>query len=143
MKNETPYYFASILILSLILNGCATESKSIGLGGAIGAGSGALIGGIADGGHFRTRNVIIGAALGGMAGMVTGALVHEHTEDEKKDAFLKGRASAPAPQPGVMPNVKPAKVETQWIEGHRVGNNRWVDGHFEYVISEPAQFESQ
>ena len=70
------YYFALVQItaLSLAMSGCATQSKSIGLGGAIGAGTGAVLGGIADpgkNGEYRTRNVVVGAALGGMAGMVT------------------------------------------------------------------------
>ena len=78
------YYFAfiSFVCLSLFLNGCATANKSVGLGGAIGAGSGALLGGIIDpgkDGEYRTRNVIVGATLGAMAGMVAGSAIHEHT----------------------------------------------------------------
>ena len=130
--------------MSLFLSGCATQGKSIGMGGAIGAGSGAVLGGIVDpgkNGEYRTRNVIVGAALGGMAGMVAGDVIYKNTEKEKREAFLKGRASAPPPQAGVMPTVKPARVESQWIEGHPVGTNRWVEGHFEHLIVEPARFE--
>jgi hypothetical protein len=149
MKRERAdlLYFAliSFVCMSLFLSGCATESKSVGLGGAVGAGSGAVLGGIVDpgkNGEYRTRNVIVGAALAGMAGMVTGAVIHEHTEKEKKEAFLKGQASAPPPQVGAMPTLKPAQVRTEWIEGHKVGTNRYVDGHFEYVIDQPAQWSN-
>ena len=144
-KKTNLCYFATIVSTSILLNGCATESKSIGLGGAIGAGSGAVLGGIVDpgkNGEYRTRNVIVGAALGGMAGMVAGSVIHENTEDKKKEAFLKGRASAPPPQSGVMPSLKPARVESQWIEGHPVGTNRWVEGHFEFLIAEPARWDN-
>lgn len=139
-------YFAliSFFCMSLFLSGCATQGKSVGLGGAIGAGTGAVLGGIVDpgkNGEYRTRNVIVGAALGGMAGMVAGSVIHQNTEKEKREAFLKGRASAPPPQAGVMPTLKPARVESQWIEGHPVGTNRWVEGHFEYLIVEPARWE--
>ncbi len=44
-------------------------------GGGIGATSGAMIGGIADpgrNGEYRTRNIILGSAIGGMAGMIAG-----------------------------------------------------------------------
>jgi hypothetical protein len=140
------YYFAfiSLVCLSLFLNGCATANKSVGLGGAIGTGSGALLGGIVDpgkDGEYRTRNVIVGATLGAMAGMVAGSAIHEHTEKEKKEAFLKGQAAAPPAQAGAVPTLKPARVESQWIEAHPVGANRWVEGHFEYLIVEPARWE--
>ncbi len=139
------YYFALIqmTLLSLVLSGCATTNKSIGLGGAIGAGTGAILGGIADpgkDGEFRTRNVVIGAALGGIAGMVTGSIIHKQMEDQKKEAFLKGQASAPPPQNGVAPTLTQAKVRTDWIEGHAVGN-RFIDGHFEYVIEEIPRWD--
>ena len=79
-------YFAiiQIITLSLILTtGCATANKSVGLGGAVGAGTGAVLGGIVDpgkNGEFRTRNIVIGAALGGMAGMITGAVIHKQMD---------------------------------------------------------------
>ena len=104
MKKEKAqfYYFVAIHIVALsiafLTTSCATQNKSAGLGGAIGAGSGALLGGIADPGkdnEYRTRNVIVGAAVGGMAGLVAGSVLHEETEKQKKEAFLKGRASAP------------------------------------------------
>ena len=69
-ENSNLYYFALIHIIafSLAIAGCATQSKSIGLAGGIGAGGGAILGGIADpgkNGEYRTRNVVVGAALGG------------------------------------------------------------------------------
>lgn len=148
MKRERSnfYYFALIhlIALSLAMLGCATQSKSVGLGGVIGASTGAVLGGIADpgrNGEYRTRNVVVGAALGGMAGMVAGSVIHNETERQKKEAFLKGRTSAPSAQStGAMPTLKPARVESRWIEGHRQGNV-WVDGHFEHRIVEPARWE--
>jgi hypothetical protein len=140
------YYFAfiNLVALSLAMSGCATSTKSIGLGGAIGSGAGAVLGGIADpgkNGEYRTRNVIVGAALGGMAGMITGSVLHEHMENEKKDAFQKGQASAPPQQAGAMPSLKNARVESHWVEG-KVSGNRYVEGHFEYVIAEPARWDN-
>ena len=141
------YYFALVQItaLSLVISGCATQSKSIGLGGAIGSGTGAVLGGIADpgkNGEYRTRNVVVGAALGGMAGMVTASLVHENTEQQKEEAFRKGQASATPPKSGNMPNLKNPQVETHWVEGKVVGN-RYIEGHFEYVIVQPARWDAQ
>jgi hypothetical protein len=135
----------SMACLSLVLNGCATANKSVGLGGAVGAGSGALLVGIVDpgkNGEYRTRNVIVGGALGAMAGMVAGSALFEHTEKEKRDAFLKGQSAATLQRPGAAPTLRQAQYKSDWIEGRAVGQNRWVDGHFEYVITEPARFES-
>lgn len=147
MKRErADLYYLMFIFLALAVSaaGCASQGGSVGLGGAIGAGTGAIAGGLMNpgkDGEYRTRNVIMGTAVGGMAGMVTGALVHDHTEKEKREAFLKARASAPpAMESGKQPTLKPARVESQWIEGHAVGTNRWVDGHFEHVIAEPARF---
>ena len=39
-----------------------------------------------------------------------------------------------------MPSLRNPKVESRWIEGRVIGN-RYVDGHFEYIISEPARWE--
>ena len=142
-------YFTVIHLVALSLvmfsPGCTTTNKSVGLGGAIGAGTGAMLGGIADpgkDGEFRTRNVIVGTFLGGMAGMITGSVLHREMDEQKKEAFLKGRSSSPPPQAGVMPSLSQAKVRTEWVES-RVSGNRFVEGHFEYVIEEPSRWDSK
>lgn len=150
MKKEQAQfcYFVVIqliaLTLTFMITGCATPNKSAGLGGTIGAGSGALLGGIADPGNkneFRTRNVVVGAALGGMAGLIAGSVIHDETEKQKKEAFLKGRASAPrGVSQGVMPSLKSPQVESRWVEG-KVQGNRYIEGHFEYLITEPARWD--
>lgn len=152
MKRTTKdfLYFIGIhltaLSLLLLTSGCATEGKSVGLGGAFGAGTGALLGAIADPGkrgEYRTRNVVVGAAVGGMAGLVAGAMIHDQTEKKKKEAFLEGRASASqASGQGAMPALSQPKVETHWIEGKVIGN-RYIEGHFEYVIVEPVRWENR
>ena len=134
-----------ILTLSLItlLVGCATQNKSVGLGAAIGGGTGAMIGGIADpgkNGEFRTRNVISGAGLGAMTGMIAGAIIHKEAEKTKREEFLKGQKSAEVPIAGAMPNLSSPKVETHWVEGKAQGN-RYIEGHFEYVIIEPVRWD--
>jgi len=132
-----------LLISTLIIVGCETPNKSVGVGGAVGAGTGALIGGIADpgkNGEMRTRNVLIGATLGGMTGLVAGSLIHKQSEKDKKAAFLAGQKSAPAAASGSMPALSTPRVETNWVEG-RVQGNRYIEGHFEYVIVEPARWD--
>lgn len=139
------YYCIGVHLLSLVLavlSGCATSGKSVGLGGVIGGSTGAVLGGLADpgkDGKYRTRNIVIGTALGGMAGMATGALLYQSGKEDREEAFQKGKASAPVPQ-GSMPRLQDPKVEAHWIESRTVGN-RYIEGHFEYVISEPARWD--
>lgn len=135
--------FGVLMVSMATLVGCQTANKSVGLGGAVGAGTGAMIGGIADpgkNGELRTRNVLIGATLGGMTGMIAGSLIHKESEKSKKEAFLAGQKTAVPANPGAMPALSQPKVETHWVEG-RVQGNRYIEGHFEYVIVEPVRWD--
>ena len=152
-QNSKIIFALTIALTTVIFSGCATQGKSVGLGGAIsaisaiGAGSGAIIGGIADpgkDGQYRTRNVIIGTAIGGVAGMATGALLHSNAEDKKREAYEQGKADANKSHEssGSMPNLQNPKVEARWIDG-RIAGSRYIEGHFEYVIVEPARWEEK
>jgi uncharacterized protein YcfJ len=138
-----------ILIVSvsalLLQTGCATMGKSVGLGSAIGAGTGAALGGIVDpgkNGQYRTRNVIIGAGVGALAGGLTGASIHENNERDKELAYLKGKeAQRKSSKAGSPPSLQQPKVEAVWVESKVVGN-RFIEGHFEYIITEPTRWEA-
>lgn len=139
------YHFTVIhlVVFSIFLKGCATPGQSVGLGGAMGAGVGAIAGRIADpgkDGEYRTRNIVLGTAVGGMTGMVAGSLLHESSDKQKTEAFEKGKASSPKPQQGNMPPLRDPRVEARWVDSKIVGN-RFVEGHFEYQIVEPAHWE--
>jgi len=141
-------YLNAVLVTTLALGmlaGCATQNKSVGLGAGIGSLGGASVGAIADAGkngENRTRNVVIGAALGGMAGMVAGSYTYSSLERQRGEAFKKGQASAPQPVAGVMPDLKAPQVEARWVEGRTIGN-RYIEGHYEYIITEPARWDTR
>jgi hypothetical protein len=144
-KFKNKYLLIALIYLGALIlaSGCATQGKSAGLGAAIGGGTGALIGHIADpgkNGEYRTRNVILGTAVGAMAGSIAGDLSYKELESQKRDAFLKGKASAPQARDGAMPTLKNPKVESRWVEG-RISGNKYIEGHYEYIISEPARWE--
>lgn len=145
--NIVPMANLLALILTAQLVGCASTGKSVALGGAVGAGAGAIVGGMANpgkDGEFRTRNVIIGSALGGLVGMGTGALIQNSVDNKKQSAYEQGKRDAASSQKntGNMPTLQNPKVEARWMEGKIIGN-RFVDGHFEYVIIEPARWEER
>ncbi len=132
-----------LLALTLvgILSACSTANKSVVAGAGFGAIGGAAIGGIADpgkNGEYRTRNVLVGATLGTMVGAVSGSLIHKKMEASKKEAYEKGK-STPRPDSSGQPTLTEPKVDARWIEGHGQGN-RWIDGHWEYIILEPARW---
>ncbi len=59
---------ASVVALGIV--GCETYGEAAGLGGAIGAGTGAIIGN-------QSHNAVAGALIGGALGAVTGLIVHD------------------------------------------------------------------
>lgn len=137
----------ALFYVSVTTSGCATQSKSTGLGAIIGAGTGAALGGIVDPGkhgEYRTRNVIIGTAVGGIAGAVMGSTIFENNELKRQQAYEVGQKDAKTTlsKQGNMPGLKNPKVESHWIEGRVVGN-RYIDSHFEYVIIEPARWDAE
>lgn len=141
LKNK----FVLILGLSAMLlqTGCSTMGKSVGLGSAIGAGTGAAIGGIlSQDGKYRTRNVIIGAGVGAVAGGFAGNAIHESNEKDKELAYLKGKeAQRKSSKTGTPPSLQQPKVEAVWVES-KVQGNRYIEGHFEYIITEPTRWEA-
>jgi len=143
LKNK----FVLVLGLSALLlqSGCSSMGKSVGLGTAIGAGSGAMLGGIVDpgkNGQYRTRNVIIGAGVGAIAGGFAGNAIHESNEKDKELAYLKGKeAERKSSKAGSPPSLQQPKVEAIWVESKVVGN-RYIEGHFEYIITEPTRWEA-
>ena len=137
--------WVGLITLTLFNAACATQGRSTALGGLIGATGGAVLGGIADPGkkgEYRTRNVIIGASIGGIAGLVAGSSLHDEIKTREAQAYAKGRSSSPRQVAGDMPSLKEAKVESRWIEGRVVGN-RYIEGHFEYIITEPTRWDAR
>ena len=114
------YVIVCTLVSALLLNGCATQGKSAGLGGLIGATGGAALGGIADPGkkgEYRTRNVVVGATIGGMAGLIAGSALHDEIKTREAKAYANGRASAPRQATGAMPSLREAQVESRGPRG--------------------------
>lgn len=145
MTQQLKTKFALIVLLSVLLlqTGCSSVGKSVGLGSAIGAGTGATIGSIVGkDGKYRTRNVIIGAGVGAVAGGFAGSAIHENNERDKELAFLKGKeAERKSSKTQTPPALQDPKVEAVWVESKVVGN-RYIDGHFEYIITEPTRWEA-
>ncbi len=143
LKIRNTLFSLFVLSTAALQTGCSSMGKSAGLGSAIGAGTGAALGGIIgqDGKH-RTRNVIIGASVGAIAGGFAGSAIHESNERDKELAYLKGKESERKSSKGQStPALQQPKVEAIWVESKVVGN-RYIEGHFEYIITEPTRWEA-
>lgn len=137
------YIILTTLPMALLSSGCSSLGKSMGLGAGVGAGTGAVLGGIADpgkNGKYRTRNVVIGATLGGLAGMAAGSAIHGVKEEERQKGYIAGKHSKNPVGQGLPPSLKDPTVETRWVEGRAVGN-KYIEGHFEYIIAEPTRWD--
>lgn len=145
MKTKLKTKFTPIILLTALLlqTGCSSMGKSVGLGSAIGAGTGAALGGIlSQDGKYRTRNVIIGAGVGAVAGGFAGSAVYGSNERDKELAFLKGKEAERKTSKGqATPALQEPKVEAIWVESKVVGN-RYIEGRFEYIITEPTRWEA-
>ncbi len=88
----------------LVTVGCETTPVQQGalLGGALGAGTGAIIGNNTHGHHGGT-----GALIGGAAGALGGALIGDQVEQQRKRQAYQGYAPTPPPPP---PAPAPAPV---------------------------------
>lgn len=137
----------STFFLSILITSCATSGQStmagMGLGGALGAGVGA----IADGGkkgQNRIRNVFIGATAGSLLGAGAGFLTDKAVKDGEKDAFLSGKNEGQKELHHSLgttndPVLLPPKVEARYIED-QVRGSVFVPAHVEYQIVEPARW---
>src|SRR5437764_110587 len=132
-----------LLVLPLYLSGCASSGKATllgaGLGAAAGSGAGLMLGG-----KNRTRNVIVGGALGGVLGAGTGYIANDLVDKNEKEAYEKGkqdgqkRAGSYVPGSG-KPVLIPPRVESRFVDD-QVRGNVFVPAHVEYQIVEPARW---
>jgi hypothetical protein len=129
----------------LFLSACETIDQSKGLGGAAGASLGGIAGGLSNpgkDGEYRTRNIILGSAIGGMGGLIAGGMIHGETQQQKAEAYRDGIKASRTVDKGGAPTLKEPKVEARWVES-RVQGNRYIEGHFEYIITEQAKWDAQ
>lgn len=132
---------ALIVLFPLLLNGCASAGKATLLGAGVGTAAGVGTG-FAIGGENRTRNVIVGGALGGLLGAGTGYAAHELVEKSEKDAYEKGKKDAQKAGYGSgngKPVLIPPRIESRFVDD-QVRGTTFIPAHVEYQIVEPARW---
>ena len=85
----------AILVALLVLcAGCTATQQGAGIGAALGAGTGALIGGH----HHRAGGALVGAAVGGLAGALTGDAVQQSQNQRRNNPPRDPGYYGPPPQ---------------------------------------------
>jgi len=122
MRKRTKLLVAGVGLLSvaLVAAGCQTYGEAAGLGGAIGAGTGALIG------H---HNPVAGALIGGAVGALAGVVAHD----------IKVKRARTAQETAQQYNYQPSQGEVLKMESNealpsavRPGN--LVEGTMQYAL---------
>jgi len=136
------------LIISFGLSGCASLEKSRLAGAAIGSVAGGSLGAITShnsSGGTRPEAVLVGAAIGGLFGALIGNETHK--ANQKKSALDSFNANSTRVEifgggadGGKAPRLKPAQVKVRHVED-QIKDGKFIPAHFEYEISEPAQWQ--
>ncbi len=117
---------ATAVFLGFVLAGCTTTEQGAIAGGAIGAGTGAIIG-------HQTGHGGEGALIGGAIGAVSGGLIGHEIDKSRQEPALPSSSSPPPPQ-AVSPSGGAQYSGTaDYYEGERnAQGKRWVPEHYEY-----------
>ncbi len=116
----------SLILITLMISACSSMEKSIGLGAAVGGTLGGAIGN-ADGSYNRDKSTMQGAAIGAVLGGLIGYAAHKN--ETKKQVTVNGKVEL---EPKA-PSLTAPKVRRVWVPA-RIEGDRYIDGHFEYVI---------
>lgn len=111
---------AAVLSLFVILNGCATATKSVMLGAAVGGLAGGAIG---QGQSHNSQGTAIGLAVGAGIGSLIGYFVFRDTRTKTEAATkLNGEDEIPfLTKPKIRSVIVPDAIEgNKYIKSHKV-----------------------
>lgn len=119
-----------VLVLSLILSGCATAPKSVLLGAAIGGASGAAIG---QNQSHDSQGTMTGLAIGAGIGGIIGYLAHIGKKTPAKTD------STTSNDEYNFPDLTKPKLRSVWVPD-KIEGNKYIKGHWIYVIEDAGSW---
>ncbi len=120
---------AVVLMLPLILNACATASKSVLLGAAIGGTAGGAIGQSSSQNSTGTAvGALIGAGIGSLIGYAA------YTGKEKKEANAKSKPENPE---DLFPQLTKPRVRS-YIVPDTIEGNKYIKSHRVFILEDPG-----
>jgi hypothetical protein len=127
MKKRNTVFALVLLLLAVILGGCASDGYNTQKGAAIGAGLGAIAGQVI--GH-DTTSTLIGAGVGTLVGAVAGNAMDQNVA-KQQTAGGQGAGVAVATPARQDPPGKWVEVPGSWQGG------KWVPAHTVWVPVNP------
>ncbi len=120
---------AVIVMLPLLLNACATGTKSALLGGAIGGVAGGVVG---QNQSQNTQGAAVGALVGAGIGSFIGYLAYK---DKQKKDIKKPEATAEELEPFLTkPRIR-SYIVPDTIEG-----NKYIKSHKVFILEDPGSW---
>lgn len=121
----------AILMLPLILNACATASKSVLLGAAIGGTAGGAIG------QADSRNSG-GTAVGALIGAGIGSLIGyaAYSDKQKKEASAKPKIENAE---DLTPSLTKPRVRSYMVPDSIEGN-KYIKSHRVFILEDPGSW---
>jgi uncharacterized membrane protein YebE (DUF533 family) len=128
MKNKA---IPLVLTLSLILNACASATKSTLLGGAIGGLVGA---GLGQAQSHNSGGTAIGAAVGAGLGSLIGYAAF--SDSQKKDAKA---VPLPPLDNDLPPSLTKPRVRSYMVPD-TIEGNKYIKGHKVFILEDPGSW---
>lgn len=133
----------TVMSLMILTTGCSTLDKSMFTGAVIGAGAAGSLGSLATShrrSHDQAKTVILTSALGGLIGMGIASTIYKQNKEEREKRFSTYDKIMNDPMKKNMPDLTRPRIETRWVKGQIV-DDKYIEGHFEYIIVEPTHWE--
>jgi len=119
-----------IILIPLLVSGCASMERSLLFGGSVGAAAGTGLGLAVE---QSAGSALIGAGIGSVIGAAMGYLGHKQSDRKE------GAPTGPMPSDANVPSLTTPEVRRIW-NGPRVEGDRYIDGHYIYVLERPSVF---
>ncbi len=141
-------HVALITALALLSSSCSSTRKSIALGLAAGAGTGAAIGSISSPhGKGAMTGLAIGALVGGIASYFIDKGLQDRDQNVRRDTLFNlekhgvfGSEVSSRPKSSTPYGVTPAVVDEQYVETHVQDGTKLIEGHKVWTIQENAHW---
>ncbi len=123
----------SLIMIPLLLGGCATTRDSMILGASMGAAAGGGVGNLST--EHSAQGTAIGALIGAGLGAAFGYLGHKDYEQKEglKQAMSKGSEKPKNPR------LTEPRYRSIWVPD-KIEGDRYIEGHRTFIIEETGKW---
>lgn len=121
---------AALIAVTVILNGCATATKSTLLGSAIGGAAGAAVG---QAGSRNSQGTVVGLAIGATMGGLIGYLAHKDKESKA------AKPSATTSDDDLLPSLTKPKIRSIMVPD-TIEGNKFIKSHRVFILEDAGSW---